>query len=146
MPHPPSHVMDDDEGITESLLTLSHYHVPEMQAPSIACVERRSELSTITSPEYLPLWPCWRCSMYPSNPLRVHPSTCKLDRPPLPISPYDLHMQQPSTVAKVPHWTKLFSTCAAMSSCMVSSTQHFPVSACEATRACFFRTIRTIMI
>jgi hypothetical protein len=28
--------MDDGEGITESLLTLSHYHVPEMQAPSIA--------------------------------------------------------------------------------------------------------------
>jgi glucose repression mediator protein len=36
MPRPPSRVMDDDydEGITESLLTLSHYRVPEMQAPS----------------------------------------------------------------------------------------------------------------
>jgi hypothetical protein len=35
-PRPPSRVVDDDydEGITESLLTLSHYRVPEMQAPS----------------------------------------------------------------------------------------------------------------
>jgi hypothetical protein len=36
IPRPPSHVVDDDEGITESLLTLSHYRVPEMQAPPIA--------------------------------------------------------------------------------------------------------------
>jgi hypothetical protein len=35
-PPPPSHVMDNDEGITESFLTLLHYRVPEMQAPSIA--------------------------------------------------------------------------------------------------------------
>lgn len=35
-PRPPSRIVDDDydEGITESLLTLSHYRVAEMQAPS----------------------------------------------------------------------------------------------------------------
>jgi hypothetical protein len=47
--------------------------------------------------------------------------------------------RQPSMVVKVSHWTKLFSTCTAVSWHMVSSTQHFPVSACEATHPFFER-------
>jgi hypothetical protein len=76
-----------------------------------------------------------------SSPLHVQvgPSTAS-------SFPYDSHMQQPSMVAKVSHWTKLFSICTAMSSHMVSSTQHFPVSVCEVTYVSFFQTTRMIMI
>jgi hypothetical protein len=69
-PRPPSHVVDDDydEGITELLLTLSHYHVPEMQVPSTvdsqngqmhspSTVSNGSRHSA-TSLEYLTPWLC----------------------------------------------------------------------------------------
>jgi hypothetical protein len=68
MPRSPSHVVDDQEGITESLLILSHYRVPEMQAPSIAdfqngrmhspTVSNGGQHSALSPPEYLPLWLC----------------------------------------------------------------------------------------
>ncbi|KAJ8593587.1 hypothetical protein M405DRAFT_810814 [Rhizopogon salebrosus TDB-379] len=47
-PRPPSRVVDDDddESITESLLTLSQYRVPEMQAPSTSPFRTTSRFFT----------------------------------------------------------------------------------------------------
>jgi hypothetical protein len=156
MPHPPSHVMDDDEGITESLLTLSHYRVPEMQAPSIADFQNsRMHSPTVSNggrnSALSPLSSISHCG--PVGDVQCIPRI-RFEFTP-PHTSWTVHrLQFPlatcicNNFQRLPrsHWTKLFSTCAAMSSCMVSSTQHFPVSACEAIRACFFRTIRTIMM
>jgi hypothetical protein len=68
VPRPPSHVVDDDyvEGITESLFTLSHYHIPEMQAPSTVDSQKASNFSL----------PFHTTSRFFTRDTRLHLETC----------------------------------------------------------------------
>ncbi|KAJ8584690.1 hypothetical protein M405DRAFT_446122 [Rhizopogon salebrosus TDB-379] len=68
-----------------------------------------------------------------SSPLhvQVRPSTAS-------NFPYDSHMQQPSMVAKVSHWTKLFSACAAVSSHMTTRMIMITTHQTLCTKSCCY--------